>query len=217
MKSYRRNKWAGQGVRLVVLSEKGTVRGTLEPVLDEFEVDFLPVGGYASATRAWELAGLGSETQPLRLLYLGDWDPSGMGMSERDLPRRLARYASADPSDRDWTDAQVQEFLASVGIELRRIALTAEDTLDLGLGLSFPATDKRADSRYRWYVRQYGDRCWELDAISPTVLRERVRGAIMAELDVVAWDRYVRAEAEERASIIQAIRGWNGISGLARE
>ncbi len=49
--SYRRNKWAGQPKRIIVVSEKGTVRGTLEPVLDEFEVDFLPVGGYASATR----------------------------------------------------------------------------------------------------------------------------------------------------------------------
>ena len=31
----------------------------------------------------------------------------------------------------------------------------------------FPAADKRADPRYRWYVGRYGARCWELDALSP--------------------------------------------------
>ena len=75
--SYRRNKWAGQPTRIIVVSEKGTVRGTLAPVLDEFEVDFLPVGGYASATRVYELAQLTRHgSRLLLLLYLGDHDPS---------------------------------------------------------------------------------------------------------------------------------------------
>src|SRR5207244_1995436 len=43
--SYRLNKWQGQPKRIIVVSEKGTVRGTLAPVLKELEVDFLPVGG----------------------------------------------------------------------------------------------------------------------------------------------------------------------------
>src|SRR5262249_24924358 len=54
-RSHRRNKWAGQPRHVLVVSEKGTVRGTLRPVLDEFEVEFLPVGGYASATRVRDL------------------------------------------------------------------------------------------------------------------------------------------------------------------
>ncbi|HUG36439.1 MAG TPA: hypothetical protein VML54_05780, partial [Candidatus Limnocylindrales bacterium] len=32
--SYKRNKWAGQPKTVIVVSEKGTVRGTLEPVLE---------------------------------------------------------------------------------------------------------------------------------------------------------------------------------------
>ena len=42
MGAYRRNKWEAQPRRVMVVSEKGTVRGSLEPVLDAFEVDFLP-------------------------------------------------------------------------------------------------------------------------------------------------------------------------------
>lgn len=76
----------GQPKRIIVVSEKGTVRGTLAPVLDELEVDFLPIGGYASATRVWDLAREGDRAQPLLLLYLGDHDPSGRGMSDRTFP-----------------------------------------------------------------------------------------------------------------------------------
>ena len=36
---------------------------------------------------------------------------------------------------------------------------------------SFPATDKRKDPRYKWFVRNYGKRCWELDAMDPNDLR----------------------------------------------
>jgi hypothetical protein len=202
--AYRRNKWAGQPKRIIVVSEKGTVRGTLAPVLDEYEADFLPVGGYASATRVKDLAEMVDPHHPLLLLYLGDHDPSGRGMSDLDLPRRLLRYAS-DPSDRQWfetiSDETVAEASHGVGLEVRRIALTIEDTEDLGDDLAFPASDKEDDPRYDWFVETHGALCWELDALNPNVLRERVSGAIQAELDLGAWKRYVAAEAAKRESI----------------
>ena len=223
--AYRRNKWAGQRTRVLVVSEKGTVRGTLASVLNEFEVDFLPVGGYASTTRVHELAQLAPIAQPgrfldsqkLLLLYLGDHDPSGRGMSDVDFPKRLFRYASDDPSDDDWTDEEVELGLADYGMTARRIALTVEDTVALGPGLGFPASDKVKDSRYRWFVEHYGDRCWELDAMNPNTLRARVETAIRAELDWPTWERYVAAERAERESITRALGTWTSISGLAQE
>src|SRR5262245_44779464 len=180
--SYRRNKWLGQPKRLIVVSEKGTVRGTLGPVLREFEVDFLPVGGYASATRVKELA-TARETggNPMLLLYLGDHDPSGRNMSDLDLPKRLVRYLSEDPAStiwNHWSPATIADFAEEDGLEVRRVALTVADTHVLGPALGFPATDKREDSRYPWFVETYGRHCWELDAMNPNLLRERVRAAI---------------------------------------
>jgi hypothetical protein len=203
----------------MVVSEKGTIRGTLAPVLDEYEVDFLPVGGYASATRVRELAERGGpDKQPLLLLYLGDHDPSGRSMSDLDLPHRLIRYASPDPADkRGWTDTTVQYLATEWGLEVRRIALTEADTQILGPRVSFPAADKRGDPRYGWFVRRYGRTCWELDAMNPNALRDRVRAAIDAQLNVDTWNRYVRAEAAERESITAIVQTWNAISGLARE
>jgi hypothetical protein len=221
--SYRKNKWEGQPKRIIVVSEKGTVRGTLAPVLDELEVDFLPVGGYASATRVWELAQEGDTDQPLLLLCLGDQDPSGRSMSDMDLPLRLYRYASESYSPqikdalRQAPERVLVSGLADHGLEIRRIALTVEDTDDLGDDLAFPAADKIDDPRHDWFVATHGALCWELDAMNPNDLRDRVRSAIRLEMDLAAWDRYVAAEAAERASIVQALQTWNSISGLAQK
>jgi hypothetical protein len=200
------------------------VRGTLAPVLEEFEVDFLPVGGYASATRVYDLAQERNIHQPLLLLYLGDHDPSGRGMSDQDLPQRLLRYASNDPSDTAFKQ-QLKEarpdvmglYAAELGLEVRRIALTVEDTEALGDDLAFPASDKIDDPRHDWFIATHGAWCWELDAMDPRDLRARVRSAITAEMNLAEWDRYVVAEAAERASIIEALQTWNSISGLARK
>lgn len=214
--SYRRNKWNGQPKRIIVVSEKGTVRGTLAPVLDEFEVDFLPVGGYASATRVRELAALtfSPDRKPLLLLYLGDHDPSGRSMSDLDLPRRLVRYSSSDPANNDWSEEGIARAAEAWGIEVRRIALTIGDTDDLGDEVAFPASDKAADSRYGWFVETYGTSCWELDAMNPNVLRERLRREVSVQIDQAEWDRYVRAEEAERESIVATLQTWKSIPGL---
>jgi hypothetical protein len=92
-RSYRKNKWSAQPVRLEVWSEKGTVRGTLAPVLDRYEVPFRVMHGFASATTVHEIAYTSVTTdQSLYVLYVGDWDPSGLHMSEEDLPGRLQQY-----------------------------------------------------------------------------------------------------------------------------
>jgi hypothetical protein len=207
------------------VSEKGTVRGVVDPVLDQYELDFLPVGGYASATRIKDLVEIADPAHPLTISYLGDHDPSGRGMSDSDLPRRLLRYAMDDPETnretklelRETDDAEVADRLEDYGIQVERIALVEVDCHLLGRRLSFPARDKITDPRYDWFVRRFGARCWELDAMNPNELRERVTTAIRAELDQAAWDRYVLAEQAERESITQTLTAWNSISGLASD
>ena len=53
---YRRDYWDQQPVRLEVWSEKGTVRGVLLPVLDEYGVGFRVMHGFASATAVYDVA-----------------------------------------------------------------------------------------------------------------------------------------------------------------
>lgn len=90
---YRKNYWSTQPEWIEVWSEKGTIRGTLAPVLDKYGVTFRVMHGYGSAT---SVHGIAEETarsdKRLTVLYVGDWDASGMNMSAVDLPSRMARY-----------------------------------------------------------------------------------------------------------------------------
>src|SRR5262249_44032001 len=79
-RSCRGDFWDQQPVRCEVWSEKGTVRGVLKPTLDHYAVGFLPVHGFSGATTAYNTAQ-NSDGRPLIVLYVGDFDPSGMFMS----------------------------------------------------------------------------------------------------------------------------------------
>ena len=57
-----------------VWSEKGTVRGTIAPVLDEYGVGFRVQHGYGGATGIHKSAEI-SAGEELNILYVGDWDP----------------------------------------------------------------------------------------------------------------------------------------------
>ena len=62
---------------MVVVSEKGTVRGLFAPVLNELGVGFLPVHGFSSATAVYDMAQ-DDDGRPLIVVYVGDYDPSGL-------------------------------------------------------------------------------------------------------------------------------------------
>jgi hypothetical protein len=102
-RSCRRDFWNQQPVRCEVWSEKGTVRGVLQPVLDHYAVGFRVVHGFSSATLIHDVAA-DYDGRVLIVLYVGDFDPSGMFMSEEDLPARLrirrrARHGAAHRAD----------------------------------------------------------------------------------------------------------------------
>ncbi len=80
-------------------------------------------------------------------------------------------------------------------VELSRIALTRKQVRDLP---SFPAEDKKKDPRYDWFVANYGDLCWELDAMDPNDLRDCVEEAIKELIDPVAWERSERVNKATR-------------------
>lgn len=50
--------------------------------------------------------------------------------------------------------------------------------------------------------------CWELDAMSPVDLRERVANAIFANIDLVPWERAELVERAERQSFMRVMGEW---------
>lgn len=189
VRRYRRDWWEQQEYRVLVASEKATVAGTIRPVTNDYGVGFVALHGYGSASLVHEIAEMSTDDErPLILLYVGDWDPSGMHMSEVDLSDRIERY-----------DGEA---------EVRRIALTREDTVSLGTAPSFSARDKARDARYGWFVPRYGDRCWELDALDPNILRDRIDQAIREFIDWDEWNRCMAVETQERRSLRDVVDSW---------
>jgi hypothetical protein len=68
IKTYRRDYWSQQPVRVVVFSEKGTVRGLLRPVLDEYGVGFQVMHGFGSAKKVHDVADDDDDGRPLIIL-----------------------------------------------------------------------------------------------------------------------------------------------------
>ena len=161
------------------------MRGVLAPILDHYAVGFRVMHGFSGATTIYDVAQ-DDDGRELIVLYVGDFDPSGMFMSEVDLPARLARY------DGDHVD-------------LRHIALTPAQTRGLP---SFPATDKRNDPRYKWFRSNYGDQCWELDALDPNVLRDCVEQEILELIEPEAWARCEVVNKAEQASLKSVLEQW---------
>jgi len=190
---YRKDYWTMQPERVEVWSEKGTVRGTLKPVLNEYGVSLRVMHGYSSATALHEVAqATARNPKPLTVLYVGDWDPSGLNMSECDIPSRIQRYNGS--------------------AAITRIALRRDD-VESGQLPSFAAASKSNDTRHAWFVRNYGEKCWELDAMSPKALRERVEAAIVQRLDRDAWDHALRVEQAEIESMNEALSSFHDILG----
>ena len=191
-RQYRRDFWEQQPVRCEVWSEKGTLRGVLAPVLDAYGVGFRVMHGFCSATVAHDIAQ-DDDGRQLIGLYVGDWDPSGLWMSEHDLPDRFERY------DGDH-------------VEINRIALTRDQVVGLP---SFPASDKRKDPRYKWFVENFGDRCWEIDALDPNILRDRVEQEIKELIEPEAWERCEVVDKAERDSLRDVLTAWASDAGVA--
>jgi hypothetical protein len=184
-RSYRRDFWNQQPVRCEVWSEKGTVRGVLQPVLDEYAVGFRVQHGFSSATAVYDVSQ-DCDGRELIALYVGDFDPSGLFMSEEDLPTRLGEYDGHH-------------------VTLTRIALTQEHVNGLP---SFPAADKRKDPRYKWFRTNYGNHCWELDAMDPNDLRDCVENAIAELIEPEAWKRCEIVNQAEQESLKTTIEKW---------
>jgi hypothetical protein len=97
------------------------------------------------------------------------------------------------------------------------IRLALDDT-DVGSDSElpwFPVGDKVSDSRYQWFISRFGQRCWEVDALPPPILRARLDTAIAAVLDLDAWQHAIRIEQAETESM-KSIMGYfkSSISGL---
>jgi len=160
----------GQEYQVVVAVEK---RGLVDQVfraVGERGWMVVPVAGYGSHTIKHDVAEqVEADGRPSVLLYLGDFDASGMDI-ERDF------VAKTDFSSK-----------------VIRVALTAEQVAEYDLPT---AVDKERDSRAAAFAAQYGHVQVEIDALPMDLLRDLLIAEVDQWWDRSTWEAVV---AEERA------------------
>jgi hypothetical protein len=180
---YSRRLWENQPECVEVWVEKDALASLVSEVASRWGVLTFPTRGYPSLTHLMEAIERFEEAgKPVEILHFADHDPSGINMTE-DLKRRLELYGAE-------------------GVSVERVALTHDQVQSLGLA---PNPTKRADSRTPAYLAEFGDRCWELDALPPNELQTVVRQAIEKHIDRDLWAEGLDLAQREGEAIARAI------------
>lgn len=221
---YHANLWANQEVYVEVWVEKDALSQVIARAAQPFRVTVCPSRGYSSYTYIKRMAvdeRFSRVDKPIIILDFRDHDPSGIQMTE-DLQRRLTKYSGGmdfgamfkdvgmgtdfDTVFKDLT-AGIPSAIVAKGakeqglgstITVQRIALTIDQVRKHSL---LPNPTKRADSRTAKYVAQFGDECWELDAIPPDELQGLVTSSIEQHIDRGRWDAALKQEEKDRAEL----------------
>jgi hypothetical protein len=192
-RGYHLDRWADQPNYIEVWIEKDALVGVIEGVCTQYDVPYFSCRGYTSASEMWlaaqRLRVKGWDGKGTTILHLGDHDPSGIDMT-RDIAERLALFGAP--------------------VDVVRIALTMDQVAQYDPP---PNPAKFTDARYGGYVEQFGEECWELDALEPTVLAALIAEHVEARLDRDLWEAVEAREAADKERLTYVADDWEDIAG----
>lgn len=180
------DQWKRQPNYVEVWVEKDAMVNILSKACNRLQVPFMACKGYLSISEAWRAgrrfnAATERGQNPV-LIYLGDHDPSGIHMT-------------SDHRDK-------QDMFADLGpVDVRRIALNMDQVEQYNPP---PNPTKAQDSRSKGYIEEFGSTCWELDALTPSVVDELITAEIKGLRDRKIW-RETFEDQEERRRLLAAI------------
>lgn len=167
LNTYSRDLLQSQDVYLEIWIEKDALSSIFTRVARPYTIPVVVCRGFSSVSFLNDyknrLKYYSEERRPI-LLYFGDFDPSGVEMLRAMI-------------------TTLETELKLTGVEFKRVALQREDITTYKLPHS-PEALKNTDTRAKKHVAEYGELAVELDALSPVVLEEKIRHAIIQELDM---------------------------------
>lgn len=180
--SYKLDHWQGQENYVEVWVEKDALIGIVGQICGKLDVNHFSCRGYVSQSEMWgaarRLKRRQDAGQRVVLLHLGDHDPSGKDMS-RDIQDRLVTFET-------------------YSVTFKRLALNM-DQVDQYNPPPNPA--KLTDSRANGYIEEYGDECWELDALEPKVISDLISANVKKYRDDALYNAMIQREKEEKAQL----------------
>ncbi len=176
---YRLDRQAGQDVYIELWVEKDALSGVLKRITSHYHINLMVNRGYSSCTAihdAYERFSqqLNNEKKVV-ILYLGDHDPSGLDMI-RDITDRLNEFG-------------VCPEVVPIGITMQQIRKYKPPTN--------PA--KITDPRAKWYIKKYGNKSWEVDALNPKILNELVKKNVEKLIDIDMFNKKIRIENVDKS------------------
>ena len=185
-KQYQRDLWEYQPFYCEVWVEKEALAGVVERACSDRRVPHFSCRGYVSQSEMYTAANRlhdeSGRVDGIRIIHLGDHDPSGIDMS-RDIQDRL-RLLMGDE--------------AYAAVDFQRIALNYDQISQYNPP---PNPAKTTDSRFADYQQKFGRRSWELDALEPSILVALIQEAIEVGIDDDQWDADKLQETQEAVGI----------------
>lgn len=93
--SYQPDLWAEADTRLMVICESQSLAGMLDAVCRKYKVDLSVSKGFSSLTYRYDVAQQLNSNQHSTVIYLGDYDPSGLAITE-NWEKELSKYVDTD-------------------------------------------------------------------------------------------------------------------------
>lgn len=182
--SYRLDRMLDQDNYIELWVEKDALSNVLSRKTKYYHVRLMVNRGYSSTTAIYDSFVRISEAmkrgQKVNILYLGDHVPSGLDMV-RDIRERLQTMLVAD----------FEEDYVSKNLEVHHIGLTQEQ---IKLHEPPPNPTKVQDPRADWYINNFGETCWEVDALNPGVLHEVIDEKVKQLIDFDKFDAVLAKE-----------------------
>lgn len=189
-KQFKYDYWINQPVRIEVWVEKEALAGVIERTAFKYRCAWFACRGYSSQSETWRASQRFKEYndngQPVKVIHLGDHDPSGIDMT-RDNRERLNLFG-------EWSN-----------IEVIRIALNEDQVRQYNPP---PNPTKLADTRAADYVRKFGMESWELDALDPIVIDGLISAEIEKYINWDNWDKIKEKEKLSREKIAKVAKNW---------
>jgi len=180
--NYDYPRWIDQPNYVEVWCEKQALQRIVEEIAGKYGVIASVGKGFTSFTHAYNTAQRFLEQQDTgkdcKLLYFGDFDPSGEEMVS-DLLDRVQRYGADE-------------------VTIQKCALTRQQVIDYNLPSDFA---KSGDPRSKKFIEKNGNICVELDALRPDLLQSMIDTAIQTSIDPQIWNDNIANHERERAKI----------------
>lgn len=183
----------GQPIYLEVWVEKDALSGVLKRITEKYHIRILVNRGYSSASSMYDsfmrfVYNGAYKDRPVKILYLGDFDPSGLDMI-RDIQNRITEFQEG------YNDGYAVEEME---FSIDPIALTMDQIKEYNPP---PNPAKLTDTRASEFVKKHGYESWEVDALRPEVLNRLLEDAILEEIDEDLYKKTLIKEEEGKRKL----------------